>query len=61
MDGTVEFSAAKIEILNDYEALTDSCEKPFTKECTYFVQNRCSTSKNVRVSIQKDSDPVSVL
>lgn len=58
MEEAVGFSVAKVEIINEYEELKDSTDDAFTKKYTYFVQNRCITSKNVRVSIQKDSDPV---
>lgn len=58
MEETVEFSASKITFVNDYEELKDTTEA-IRRKCTYFVQNKSSTSKNVRVSVHRDNDQVS--
>lgn len=47
----VEFSVDKIRLTNDGKE---------RHKVTFHVQNRCSTSKRVRVAVDKHSDPVSI-
>lgn len=46
----VEFSVAKISLANDGRE---------RQKATYYVQNRCSASRKVRVAVARGSDPVS--
>ena len=48
----VEFSVEKVRLVNDGRE---------RQKATFYVQNRCSASKKVRVAVDKNSDPVSIL
>lgn len=51
----VEFSVSKVDLVNLYgDEKTELKQKD-----TYFVQNRCSSSRKVRVALSKHSHPVS--
>lgn len=49
--GTVEFSVDKVQLVNDGRE---------RHKATFYVQNRFSASRKIRVAIDKRSDPVSL-
>lgn len=49
-ESAVEFSVDKIRLVNDGRG---------RQKATYYVQNRCSISRKVRVAVERGSDPVS--
>ena len=57
----VEFSVAKIELINYYDDEAHDVHRPgkFQQKLTHYVQNRSNFSRKVRVSVTESSDPVS--
>ena len=47
----MEFSVDKVRLVNDGRE---------QHKATFYVQNRCSASRKIRVAVDKRSDPVSV-
>ena len=53
---SVEFSVPKVDLVNLY----DDERTELKQKDTYYVQNRCSSSRKVRVALSKNSHPVSI-
>lgn len=49
-ESVVEFSVDNIRLVNDGRG---------RQKATFYVQNRCNTSRKVRVAVERGSDPVS--
>ena len=53
---SVEFSVSRVDLVNLY----DDERAELKQKYTYYVQNRCSSSRKVRVALSKNSHPVSI-